>query len=206
MSHYFDSVASSWDSNPMKVERSKVTAERVKEIGFQSYDSIVDFGSGTGLLGVQFRDTFTHVHLADSSQEMLNVAQKKIDEADISNIHTHQIERLSELNSKYSAIVTLMTLHHIPDVKGFFADAYDVLESRGTMIIADLYQEDGSFHQHHPEFSGHNGFDIPELVAIAESSGFIVQSTEQYFEIRKKNDDGVEGVYPLFLLVVKKSV
>lgn len=205
MSNYFDSVASSWDDNPMKVERAEMTAARVKQVHFESDNSVVDFGSGTGLLGVQLRDMFDQVHLADSSGAMLQVAQNKIEQAHLSNIHTHQIENLSDLSSKHSAIVTLMTLHHIPDVKGFFLDAHDALESRGTLMIADLYKEDGSFHAHHPDFTGHNGFDVEELKAIAESSGFVVQVADQYYDIQRQNEEGVAVSYPLFFLVVKKS-
>ncbi|KOY36154.1 class I SAM-dependent methyltransferase [Vibrio parahaemolyticus] len=203
MSDYFDSVASSWDENPMKIERARVTAAKVKEIDFGSYNSVVDFGSGTGLLGIQLRNTFTHVHLADSSAKMLEEAKSKIAKASLNNVHTHQVKCVSELNSRYSAIVTLMTLHHIPDVQGFFSQAHSVLEQGGTLIIADLYKENGSFHRHNPEFSGHNGFDVSELKVIAEHSGFYVELVEPYFEIFQENEAGVEVSYPLFFWLPK---
>lgn len=204
MSHYFDTVASCWDKSPVKVERAEITALKIKEIHFGSYNSIVDFGSGTGLLGVHLKDTFDHVHLVDSSEKMLQIAQIKIAEANINNIETLQVDKLSALTSKHSAIVTLMTLHHIPDVNEFFTDAYSVLEDNGMMIIADLYEDDGSFHKHNPSFNGHNGFNISALTAIAERAGFIVQSVEQYYEMWQENFDGDEASYPLFLFVVKK--
>ncbi|ASA58023.1 class I SAM-dependent DNA methyltransferase [Vibrio gazogenes] len=205
MSNYFDSVASAWDDNPMKIERAGAMAAKVKEIDFESYNSVVDFGSGTGLLGVQLRNTFATVHLADSSEKMLEVAKTKITTANLDNIHTHHIECLSELNSKHSAIVTLMTLHHIPDVQSFFSRAYHALDLRGTLVIADLYKENGSFHKNHPEFTGHNGFDVSALKEIAEHSGFHVERVEPFYEIWKENEVGVEVSYPLFFLVAKKS-
>ncbi|WP_082008703.1 class I SAM-dependent DNA methyltransferase [Photobacterium gaetbulicola] len=205
LSQYFDSVASDWDTCPAKVERAEITAAKIKEIHFESTRSIVDFGSGTGLLGFQLKDTFSHVHLADASEKMLQVAQAKIAAANINNIKTHQIERLSELTSKHSAIVTLMTLHHLPDVDEFFTDAYGVLEDDGMLIVADLYEDDGSFHKHNPNFDGHNGFNVSALSAIAENAGFTVQQIEQYYEIWQENFEGVEVSYPLFLFVVKKS-
>jgi len=198
-------VASVWDKSPVKVERAEITAAKIKEVHFESYNSIVDFGSGTGLLGVHLKDTFAHVHLVDSSEKMLQAAQTKIAEANINNIETHQVDRLSELTSKHSAIATLMTLHHIPDVNEFFTDAYSVLEDNGIMIIADLYKDDGSFHKHNPTFNGHNGFNVSALTAIAENTGFTIQCVEQYYEIWQENFDGVEVSYPLFLFVVKKS-
>lgn len=206
MTSYFDSVASSWDDNPMKIKRATTTAAKVKEVEFVSVNSVVDFGSGTGLLGVQLRDLFTNVHLADSSAKMLEVANSKIESAQLENIQTHQIESLSELDSQYSAIVTLMTLHHIPNILGFFQEANRVLEEGGALIIADLYKEDGSFHKHVPDFDGHNGFDVTELKAIAEQAGFNVEQLEPYFEIVKENEAGEKVAYPLFFLVAKKPV
>lgn len=204
MSDYFDSLASTWDDNPMKVERAEATAAKVKSIDFETYDSVVDFGSGTGLLGVQLRHTFATVHLADSSEKMLEVAQDKISKAGLDNIYIRHITSLSELPDQHSAIVTLMTLHHIADVKDFFAQAWQALEPKGTLMIADLYKEDGSFHKNRPDFDGHNGFDVAELESIAEQTGFSIEHAAPYYEVLKENNEGIEVAYPLFFFVAKK--
>ena len=206
MSNYFDAMADDWDKNRLKIERAEITAAKIKAVHFDSFNSFVDFGCGTGLLGINLKDTFTYIHLVDSSKEMLQVAQAKITAANIENIETHQTDKLSELAAKHSAIATLMTLHHIPDVSGFFSDAYRLLEDNGVMIIADLYEEDGSFHKNKSTFHGHNGFNISALTAIVEKAGFTVQSVEPYYEICKENFAGMKTAYPLFLLVAKKSV
>ena len=97
-----------------------------------------------------------------------------------------------------------MTLHHIDSVKDFFTDAYNLLEQKGALVIADLYEEDGSFHKHNQSFKGHNGFDIHALSNIAESVGFMVEKIEPYYEIRQENFEGKLVSYPLFLFVAKK--
>ena len=48
MSNYFDSLADNWDANILKVERAKITAQKIKEVAFHSFNSCIDFGSGTG--------------------------------------------------------------------------------------------------------------------------------------------------------------
>lgn len=206
MNNYFDSVASQWDQNHLKVERAEVTAQKIKDVSFKSYSSLVDFGSGTGLLGVQLRDVFEKVHLIDSSSEMLKVAQTKIAEAGLCNIETHHIDRLADLTSNYSAIATLMTLHHVEDVNQFFVESFNILDDSGVLIIADLLAEDGSFHKNNPAFNGHNGFDISELSDIAEKNGFIVQSVEQYYEIWQENFENEKVAYPLFFFVAIKCL
>ncbi|UGA56890.1 class I SAM-dependent DNA methyltransferase [Vibrio sp. VB16] len=205
MSDYFDSVAHTWDSNPLKVDRAKTTANKIKELNFNSTNSIVDFGSGTGLLGVQLIDTFNHIVLADASRQMIEIAKEKIISANLNNIEIQHIERLSQLESKHSAITTLMTLHHIADVSLFFSDAFNTLEDNGMLIIADLYAEDGSFHQHNPSFSGHNGFDVQALTNIAENIGFQILKIEHYYEVWHENYAGENCPYPLFFFVAKKQ-
>ncbi|WP_435235044.1 class I SAM-dependent DNA methyltransferase [Psychromonas sp. PT13] len=204
LSNYFDQVADKWDSNPLKVERAKLTAKKIKEVNFGSFHRLIDFGSGTGLLGMQLSDVFNEVHLIDSSSEMLNIAKTKIKQAGLLNIQTHDVNRLSALALNCSVIATLMTLHHVENIYQFFADAYNTLEDNGVLIIADLYLEDGSFHKHNPLFNGHNGFDILVLSDIAKQNGFVVDSAETYYEIWQENFEDVRVSYPLFFFVARK--
>lgn len=204
MTDYFDTLASTWDNNPDKVIRAETTANKIKEIAFPSTRSIVDYGSGTGLLGIQLRDLFSQVILADSSQQMLEVASNKIASENINNIETQQVNSLSEVTATHSAIATLMTLHHIDNINQFLSEAFDKLDRDGILIVADLYQEDGSFHKHNPKYNGHNGFDIDELSTMVNNAGFEVLSIEQYFEIWQENYDGIKVPFPLFLFVAKK--
>ena len=204
MNNYFDHVADKWDSNPLKVERATVTAKKINEVNFTSYHRLVDFGSGTGLLGMQLSNVFNEVHLIDSSSEMLNIAKTKIKHAGLSNIQTHDVNRLSDLAFNCSAIATLMTLHHVENIHQFFVDAYNTLEDAGVLIIADLFLEDGSFHKHNSQFDGHNGFDILALSDIAKQNGFIVESAESYYEIWQDNFEDVRVSYPLFFFVARK--
>jgi cyclopropane fatty-acyl-phospholipid synthase-like methyltransferase len=205
MDTYFDQRASSWDDCPLKVERAQITANKIKQIGFSTSGSLVDFGCGTGLLGLQFYQDFNQVHLVDASSKMLDHANAKIRAASIDNAVTHHITGLTELNTLHSAIVTLMTLHHIEDTEGFFKDAFNRLDNDGCLIVADLFKEDGSFHKHNPNFVGHNGFDVSELEALAKSTGFLNVQYDRYYEIWQDNHEGIKTAYPLFLFVARKD-
>ncbi|RQW64362.1 class I SAM-dependent DNA methyltransferase [Vibrio viridaestus] len=205
MKNYFDTVAHEWDNSPSKVERAEKTVEQIKQVHFPSTASCVDFGSGTGLLGVQLRGLFDTVHLVDESSEMLNVAQQKLSAANIDSIQTHCISSLSQLTGTHSAIVTLMALHHIVDTATFFREANSALEPEGILIVADLYQEDGSFHHHNPNFNGHNGFTEQLLREHALDTGFTVEKMASYYEIEKQNSYGELVRYPLFFFVARKA-
>ncbi|CAG8999329.1 MAG: 2-methoxy-6-polyprenyl-1,4-benzoquinol methylase, mitochondrial [Candidatus Celerinatantimonas neptuna] len=204
MSHYFDQAASTWDANPMRIERAQKTAETIKKLPLSSRKSLLDFGGGTGLLSAFLKDWFEDIVIGDASGEMLNVAKKKISSAGINNIKTCQLKGLSELAGRFSAIATLMTLHHIMDISAFFCEAYEKLETNGSLIVADLYAEGGSYHSHHSGFEGHNGFEPEALINIAQQYGFRAQHVESYYEICKVQDDGSTVNYPLFFLAVQK--
>lgn len=206
MTEHFDKQASTWDQDPMKIERSKITAEYCKKAALTSRKSLLDVGGGTGLLSLALHDYFDQITIADSSVGMLKKAEENIQNAKIKNIKTLKIENdISEINKTFSAIITLMTLHHIPVVDDFIRHAAGILEQGGALMIADLYKEDGSFHKDVPEFDGHHGFDIPLLSEKLEDEGFIVSRVSQYYEIEKEISPGEMGRFPLFFMLAIKD-
>ncbi|WED24261.1 class I SAM-dependent methyltransferase [Vibrio sp. JC009] len=205
MSNYFDSMAATWDQNPMKLDRAKATAEQVKHTLFYSKKNLIDIGGGTGLLAVLLKDEFDEVVIADMSEEMLKISGKKIHDAGINNIRTLKIdEDISEIKGKYSAIVTLMTLHHVEHLEDFLSSVTDLLDEDGVLMIADLHKEDGSFHAHHNGFAGHNGFDTDELTRHLHIHGLEVIRVIDFYEIERTNESGEEEKYPLFFMAARK--
>ncbi|MBD1567624.1 class I SAM-dependent methyltransferase [Vibrio sp. SA48] len=205
MGQFFDQVAEEWDDCADKVKRANITARKIMAIPSLDNKNLIDFGSGTGLLGIQLCEIFQHVLLVDSSEKMLGQAELKIRNSQISNMTTKLATDLFAIDGQYSAIVTLMTLHHILDTRSFFESAYERLTVGGCLVIADLYSEDGSFHKHNPSFDGHNGFNVSDLTELAQYAGFTVESTEQYHEIWQENFSNEITAYPLFLFVARKT-
>lgn len=205
MSSYFDQLAQTWDQNPMKIERAKATADQCLQVPLHERKSLLDIGGGTGTLSIFLRDHFDAITIADTSSEMLKVAREKITGTGVSNIETLLLrDDISEITSRYSAIITLMTLHHIADIDAFLGSVTNLLDDQGTLMIADLTKEDGSFHKHVEDFDGHNGFEPNELTKRLEGKGFEVTCAEQYFEIEKENSAGEKQAYPLFFMAAKK--
>lgn len=205
MSDYFDTMAERWDLNPMRLERAKATAEQVKHTLLYSRNSLLDIGGGTGLLAVLLKEEFDRVVIADTSEEMLKVSGRKIQDAGISNISTVKLNGdLSAIEGKHSAIVMLMTLHHIEHIEEYLAGAADLLEQDGVLMIADLHKEDGSFHSQHNGFSGHNGFDTDELSRHLHLHNLEVISVHDYYQIKREGGDGRVETYPLFFMAARK--
>ena len=206
MPTYFDDLAESWDQDPIKNERARTAAEYCKKVPLSNRKSLLDFGGGTGLLSFYLRNSFEAITIADTSTEMLRVARKKIEASGILNISTYELKHeISEIPGPYSAVISLMTLHHILDLETFFSGAFRILEAGGALMIADLYKEDGSFHKDVKGFKGHNGFETERLSKIIEKAGFKVSKISRFFEIKKKNFADEDHIYPLFFLAAEKQ-
>ncbi|MFM2479941.1 methyltransferase domain-containing protein [Celerinatantimonas sp. YJH-8] len=198
---YFDALAAQWDNNPEKWRRASVAAQRIEQLNLLPHGNLIDYGCGTGLLGLQLLGAFQHIYLADASEAMLQVAQAKINQDRIHNASVCQVEQLADVPVNASAITMLMVLHHILDLEAFFQQAYRKLDTGGAFIVVDLVKEDGSFHQDLPDFDGHNGFELEQLSKLAQKTGFKVGFNEAYDEIYKQS---CKRSYPLFMLVAYK--
>jgi ubiquinone/menaquinone biosynthesis C-methylase UbiE len=98
---------------------------------------------------------------------------------------------------KFDLVYLLMTLHHIPDTTGILKKFFALLEPSGTLCIADLDKEDGSFHDY--EFVGHTGFDRRDLEKLLLKIGFVNIRFTTPFAMKKS-----ARVYPLFLAIAEK--
>jgi ubiquinone/menaquinone biosynthesis C-methylase UbiE len=106
--------------------------------------------------------------------------------------------------SKHDVVYTLMTLHHMPDINKTLKIFNSIINQNGYLCIADLAEEDGSFHAQGNDFNGHNGFNRKELTEKLLKNNFKVEYYNECFIIEKETDNMVKK-YPLFLMICKKT-
>ncbi len=205
---HFDQQAKEWDNDPKKTERAITIAKEMTDfIQPNNTMNAFEFGCGTGLLSYQLKDSFKTITLADTSEGMIKVLQEKIANENIHNFKPLLVDLLEEdsvINrSEYDVIYTLMTLHHILDIDKILKIFNAMLKTYGYLCIADLVQEDGSFHTNVLGFDGHNGFDREKLSTVLSNHGFKVAYNEIPLEIEKEFDKKVRK-YPVFLMICKK--
>lgn len=100
---------------------------------------------------------------------------------------------------RFDLVVAALVLHHVRDLGPVLAGLTELLDAGGALCIADLDQEDGSFHAHHDDFQGHDGFDRAELGAAMEVAGLTDVTFTDCGSIEK---DGT--AYPVFLAVGRR--
>jgi len=202
----FDQKAATWDEDPTKIERAQTIASRLKEyFKDKRFKEVLEYGSGTGLLGFAFLDKCDHLTLMDESIEMTNLAKQKTMRYEEGRVEALQYDLMNDPlpNKRFDLIFTLLTMHHIPDTNGILEKFSKILNPGGILALIDLEKEDGSFHD--GEFEGHLGFEKIKLESQLNNNGFEAMDFFEVYRITKKLDNGVEKEYPLFLSISKKT-
>ncbi|MEE9542912.1 MAG: class I SAM-dependent methyltransferase, partial [Thermodesulfobacteriota bacterium] len=197
-----------WDSDPDKLERARVTAERIREVAKVTKDMrAFEYGCGTGQVSFFLQPYLGELVLADDSKGMLEVVREKIKRAGVNNMRAINLDLSKDglpSNEKFDLIHVSMTLHHIIDTAPVLDAFHKLLAPGGSLCIADFDLDDGSFHADHPDFDGHHGFDRGELKKMLEDADFKVESFETCFMIDKEID-GQARQYPVFLAHARKA-
>jgi predicted TPR repeat methyltransferase len=191
----FDQNAATWDASNMRQMLAKnIYDGMVKNVEFKDDMELIDFGAGTGLLS---RNIALHVKSVlgiDTSSGML----AKLNELGYENISTlHGDICKYETEKKYDGIVSAMTMHHVEHLDELFAKLHELLKDGGFIAIADLMEEDGTFHADNDGVH-HFGFHEEGISEIAKKHGFSEVKYKKIFDVQK------EKPYGIFLLSAKK--
>lgn len=201
----FDDKARTWDSDPIKRERALAVAAAIRQRVPLARDwRALEYGCGTGLLSFALGTDLGRITPADSSPGMLAVLAEKITAAGLTHLRPLALDLLTDPlpAERYDLIYTLMTLHHVADVDRLLRAFHDLLRPGGWLAIADLDQEDGSFHG--PGFTGHNGFDRATLRAQLIDAGFEGVNVSTCYVMKKATAEETRE-YPLFLAVAART-
>ncbi|MEX2608404.1 MAG: class I SAM-dependent methyltransferase [Gemmatimonadota bacterium] len=205
MNEDFDAKALTWDDDPARIDRAAVVAQRIMEAVPLDRDmDILEFGSGTGLLGFELLPHVSSVTFADTSDGMLDRVREKL------RAGRHPQGRVLRLDPdtprlprRYDAIVSLLTLHHIPEITPAIRLLADHLTPGGWLALCDLDTENGSFHED-PAANVHHGFDRKELLAVLDQAGLTEGRAETAYTIRTEQA-GPAREYTLFLITARRT-
>ena len=196
---YFAKKAKDYDKEKTSTKNVSDIADLIlKEIEYLKDMSIMDFGSGTGLLLSKVAPYVKEITAIDISKSMNEVLKNKKDSIDCKLEIVEMDLTKEDLNKKFDGIISSMTIHHINDTLSLFQKFYNMLHSNGTIALSDLDKEDGTFHDTDTGVF-HYGFNRKEFISLAKSVGFIDLKIQTVGVVEKPN-----GKYPVFLLTGKK--
>ncbi|MEH7097905.1 class I SAM-dependent methyltransferase [Neobacillus vireti] len=164
----FEQMAKRYDTEE-RIKLAKVIVKEVRtELQNGTSKSLIDYGSGTGLISLEIADLVDSVLLVDSSKQMLEAAKAKISHKGITNakvLYSDFTQETPEL--KADIIIMSLVLLHIPDTNKILQELFHILTNGGMLIIIDF---DKNEKIDHPKV--HNGFSHEELKKRLTEVGF----------------------------------
>lgn len=164
----FDSIAEHYDS-PQRIEIADIITREILGATKNTADkTLVDYGCGTGLIGLSLCDYFGQVLLVDGSENMVAQTAKKIHALGLSNARALCLnfeENPPTITADY--IIVVQTLLHIQDITPILTRFYDMLSNGGHLIIVDFDKNEQVVS---PDV--HNGFAQDSLLQLVKQLGF----------------------------------
>lgn len=165
----FEMIATTYDT-PERVQTAKVASDAIRDylVDAKSKNAI-DFGCGTGLLGMNLLNDFHSMLFLDTSPNMIHQIKQKISDFNIQNADTlcfdFEKEGLSDLRADY--IFMAQVLLHIDDYEFVLSRLFDVLNEGGHLLIVDFNKN-----EHIVSDIVHNGFHQDELTNMMTKIGY----------------------------------
>lgn len=193
----FNQIANQYDT----AERIQLARRILKKLNptlsLGTKITLIDFGCGTGLLGIPLTEHYQEVIFVDDSPVMLEVLQSKIKANGIQNAIIMTTGDLT--GSKVlpvDEILLSLVLLHIPDTEKILRFLYGLLKPDGKLFLVDF---DKNQKVSHPKV--HNGFNQKNLQELIIKIGFRNVSSSTILEEKKvfMNEDA-----SLFLLIAEK--
>lgn len=206
---HFDEAAATWDAEPRRVELTSAVGKAICRLVQPNRGmDVLDYGCGTGLLGLFLLPHVRSVTGADSSPGMLKVLEEKIRAGGVQRMRTQtlDLEHDPMPESRYHLVVANMVLHHVDQTDLLLAAFYRLLMPGGVLAVADLDTEPGLFHG--PDVAAsvyHHGFDRGALKDRLYRAGFVDVKDVTAHVIRKPIANGEIREFPVFLMVAHRS-
>jgi len=198
---HFDQAAATWDLTERRVALAHAVAEAITaRVPISKEMAVLDFGCGTGLVTLELAPKVGSITGADTSPGMLKTLAEKAEAQDtpirILSLGDTEAEKLG---GPYDLIVSSMTLHHVADVAALFHQFTQHLRPGGQVALADLDEEDGSFHDASVTIH-HRGFSRDQIQIWLKGAGFQEIRVETATITQKEGKN-----YPLFLASARRS-
>lgn len=138
--------------------------------GKQTADkSAMEYGCGTGLVGLGLCDLFDQMIMVDASEEMIARSQAKVQTEHVRSVDFVCADFMKQKPSGIAVdyVIVSQVLLHIPDTRRILEILYDTLMPGGVLLAVDFDKNDLI-----ESDRVHNGFDQVELAAHVKESGF----------------------------------
>ena len=128
----FDDFAERYDQNDA-ITGGWITQWVEGVVADKSGESAIDLGCGSGRVAHVLAKHYDRVRAIDLSPEMVALAQRKRPHPRIS----FEAADLTTVTGQYDLVISMMTLHHLPDVEATLRHIAGLVKPGGTAILVD---------------------------------------------------------------------
>lgn len=138
---YFDSI-----SDPHQdLAHQRLDGEFYREAALQllpsHYETVLDIGTGSGLLIPHLLENAERVIAVDHSTRMLQLARGTVGSGESRcDFRLGDLEHLPVADGEVDAVVACMVLHHVSHPQDALAEAHRVLRPGGHLAVVDLHE------------------------------------------------------------------
>ena len=205
---HFDKAAGYWENEPRRVALMKAIGEAIlREAKPTREMDVLDYGCGTGLIGLFLLPHVGTVTGADNSLGMLEVLRDKITAGGFENMKAIELDLEQDLlhTTRYNMIVVGMVMHHIKDTEKVLRAFHDLLVPGGTLCLADLDTEPGTFHSAEmDDIVHHHGFNRERLERQLADVGFSQMKDTTALTFNKPVEGQDPQEFSVFLITGKR--
>lgn len=167
----FESMADRYDTSE-RIEIARISADAIRKIieGTETHEKrAMDFGCGTGLVGLNLMGQFQSMLFLDSSQNMTRIVQQKLEKEQHHDATALCIdfERAEPIDLQVDYIIMVQVLLHIPEEEQLLSRLSRMLSPGGHLIIVDFDKNEAIVSD-----IVHNGFDQKKLMNQLKTLGF----------------------------------
>ena len=172
-----------------------------------NFQSILEPGSGTGKNSSALASLCNRLTCFDFSLAMLQFAQKKISESNVSIFNSDIKKNWPVRSNAFDLVSFNLVLEHIENLNSVFCEASRCLQNNGLMYISELHPDRQLIGKTARFNLANEEFKIPayvhqqeEYIAMAKNNGFKLE------QIKHQNDlDGKQNTARLIILRFRKS-
>lgn len=143
--------------------------------------SLLEYGAGTGLIGLKQAFKFKDVTLVDYASEMIEIIESKIKDYSINNVKTQVVDLLhDDLNDSYDVIIVSLVMLHIQNYQSVIKKLVRALNANGKLIIVDFISNDKV---NHPLI--HSGFSHQQIKELLDDNHLIEEVYDIFYSGEK---------------------
>ncbi len=128
----FDHLAETYERRD-ELTRGWVTGWLMDQLANRHGGSAVDLGCGNGRTALILADHYRQVRAVDLSPEMIRLASSRRPHPRV----TYECADLDRVQGQYDLVVSIMVLHHVPDIRATLAHISRLVAPGGMAILVD---------------------------------------------------------------------